>query len=132
MRDGYTPREGTTAHTIIEWLRKQPAGTAMSGAELDEKLKVNFSSASLKPAIEAGVIDAVKQGRGYVFSLAAPPQPSDGKLTIGSWSDGDVTVEGGTPNEDGSVTYTRQQLQQLVLHVTTPHLASLAPAGAQG
>lgn len=39
-----------------------------------------------------------------------------------------MTVAGGVNNEDGSVTYTREQLEQLLQHVTTPHIVHRAPA----
>jgi hypothetical protein len=75
---------------------------------------------AMRKPVDAGIVVAEKRGNAFVFSLPAPPQPTDGKLTIGSWSDGDIVVQGGTPNEDGSVTYTREQLLQLVRFVMTP------------
>lgn len=129
MSDEYTPREGTVAHQIMEFLRKQAPGTTFTGKQLEEKLKVKFASISLAKAIEAGAVEAVKEGRGYSYSLPAPPQPTDGKLTIGIWSDGDITVSGGSSNEDGSTTYTREQLLQLIQFVSVPAVGTPAAQG---
>jgi hypothetical protein len=122
MSDGYVPRAGTTAHKIIEFLKKQPAGASFTGPEFEAKLKVKHASQQLRKALEADIVVAEKRGNAFAYSLPAPPQPTDGKLTIGSWSDGDVIVQGGTPNEDGSVTYTRDQVLQLIRFVTAPHV----------
>lgn len=143
MDDGYTPRAGTTAHKIIEFLRKQPAGTAFTGQELEVKLKLKTASMALRKAVAAEVVVVEKSGNAYAYSLPAPPQPSDGKLTIGCFSDGDTVVSGGTPNEDGSVTYSREQLLQLIRFVSAPTIGipvhaepvqdtPLLTAGAQG
>lgn len=139
MSDGYKPRAGTTAATILEFFEKQPAGAEFTGHELEAKLKVKCAAMALRKAVEAGVVVTSKRSNAYVFSLVAPPQPSDGKLTIGNYSDGDVVVQGVQVNEDESVTFTRDQLQQLLQHVTTPHIVGLpavanfaGAAGAQG
>lgn len=128
MSDEYEPRAGTTAHKILEFLRKQPAGVAFTGHELEAKLKVKHASMSMRKAIAAGIVDYEKRGNAFVYSLVAPPQPDDGSLTIGSWSDGDTTVSGGTSNQDGSVTYTRTQLLQLIRFVTQPAIGTLISA----
>lgn len=54
-----------------------------------------------------------------------PPQEPDGKLTIGSWSDGDVTVLGGDLTADGGVRFTREQLLQLIRFITSPAIGTL-------
>lgn len=128
MSDGYTPRAGTTAEKIMEFLATQPADAAFTAQELEAKLKIKHAAMCLHKAIEAGTVTATKRGRVNLFSLAAPPQPSDGKLTIGNWSDGDVTVCGVQINEDDSVTFTRDQILQLLQHVTLPHVATSAVA----
>jgi hypothetical protein len=124
MSDGYVPRAGSTAHKIIEFLKKQPAGAGFTSAELEAKVKVKSASMAMRKPLDAGTVVVEKQGNAFVYSLPAPPQPTDGKLTIGSWSDGDVIVQGGTPNEDGSVTYTRSQILQLLQFVTAPHIGT--------
>lgn len=143
MSDGYAPRAGTTAHKILEFLKKQAAGTAFTAQELEAKLKVKHVSMAMRKPVEAELVAVEKHGNAYAYSMAAPPQPSDGKLTIGTWSDGDVVVQGGRLNEDDSVTYTRDQVLQLIRFVMKPHVglpvetelaqaAPLLPSGAQG
>lgn len=124
MSDGYVPRAGTTAHKILEFLRKQGQGAQFTTQELAAKLKVKHVAAALRKAVEAEALAVEKQGNAYLYSLPAPPQPTDGKLQIGVFSDGDIVVSGGTPNEDGSVTYTREQLLQLIAFVTHPAIGT--------
>lgn len=79
--------------------------------------------------IPARVI-AHQDGHSYVFSLPEPTtasEPGDA-LQIASYSDGDVSVAGGVPCEDGAVMYSRSQIEQLVRHVTAPHIVLGAPA----
>lgn len=125
--DEYTPRKGTVAHTILEFLRKQAPGAQFTGKQLQDKLKVKWATIGLRKAVEAGVIVVEKLGNEHAYSLPAPPQPPDGRLTIACWSDGDTMVVGGQSNEDGSVTFTREQLLQLVAFVSQPALVMPVP-----
>jgi hypothetical protein len=128
MSDDYTPRDGTTAHKILEFLRKQDPGSTFTSQQLSAKVKVKNAGMALRKAVEAGIVDLEKSGNTYLYSLPAPPQPADGRLLIGAFSDGDVSVAGGTPNQDGSVTYTRDQLVQLIRFVTQPAVGSIIEA----
>jgi hypothetical protein len=128
MSDEYTPRDGTVAHTIVEFLRKQGPGVQFTGLQLETKLKVKHAATSLRKAVDAGLVDLEKQGRTCLYSHPAPPQPPDGKLHIAAFSDGDVSIAGGTSNEDGSTTYTRDQVVQLIRFVTQPTIGSIVEA----
>ncbi len=121
----YTPREGTIPAKVVAFLSTKPEGYAMSSSEISTQFECTSVSTVLRKAVEAGLLTTTKHGNAFTYSLADAPEPRDGTLQIGSWSDGDVTVIGGTPNGDNSITYTRAQIQQLLLHVTVPHIPAL-------
>lgn len=139
MNDGYTPRAGTIAQQVIEHLESGQAGSSMSAAEIANEFDCTVTSVStaLKQAVEAGALVTAKEGRHTYWSLPeqeTPAAPDDGRLQIASWNDGDVMVRGGGIGDDGSVTYTREQILQLFQHVTVPHIAipfNKPPAGQE-
>lgn len=121
MTTEYSPREGTKAHLALEYFQANPGARLTTGevaAELD--IAPAGLSTQLLPLVDNGLLGADKNGRGYIYFLPKPSPANDGKLQIASWADGDVSVEGGTATESG-VLYTREQIQQLVDHVTRPH-----------
>lgn len=73
MSDEYTPRAGTAAQKVIEFLQKQPAGASFTGPELEAKLKVKSLSIAMRKPVEHGLVQSEKRGNALVFSLAAPP-----------------------------------------------------------
>jgi hypothetical protein len=123
MSDAYTPREGTLPALVIEHLESQEAGYQVDNAYIVENLGGNKSSVAtqLRKALEAGLLVAEKSGKGWVYSLPEAPAPADGPLEIATYTDGDVEVCGMATTDNG-VMFTRKQLQQLVEHLTTPHV----------
>lgn len=73
MSDDYTPRDGTTAHKILEFLRKQDPGSTFTSQQLSAKVKVKNAGMALRKAVEAGIVDLEKSGNTYLYSLPAPP-----------------------------------------------------------
>jgi hypothetical protein len=136
MSDGYTPPRNSTAEKVLAHLAKNPAPlTAREIADLCGCKNTSVGK-NLEAALDAGAIVREKAGRiGMVYALPGEPAealPRDGKLTIACWSDGDIAVRGGVVCADDSVTYTREQLVQLFNHLTTPHIALVAPVAVQG
>jgi hypothetical protein len=133
MSDAYTPREGTLPALVIAHLESQEAGYQVDNAYIVENLGGNKSSVAtqLKKALVAGLLVAEKSGKGWVYSLPEAPAPTNGKLDIVTYADGDVGVSGMAITEDGAV-FTREQLVQLLTHVTTPHVQMPGRAPCSG
>jgi hypothetical protein len=125
MSDGYTPREGSIAKQVIDALESGDVGSSITAAQVaaDYGCTATSVSTALKPAVDAGLLVATKEGRCTHWSLPEPGEPGDGRLQIANHSDGDVTVKGHGENTDGSITFTGAQIRQLLEHVTTPHIA---------
>jgi hypothetical protein len=135
MSDGYTPPRNSTAEKVLAHLATHPDPlTAHEIANLCGCKNTSVGK-NLQAAIDAGALVREKAGRlGMVYALPGEPgetPPRDGKLTIACWSDGDIAVRGGVVCADDSVTYTREQVQQLINHVTKPHIAPATPAASQ-
>lgn len=132
MSTVYTPRQGSLAHHVIEYLASY--GGTLSSPEIAEKFECNSTSVatSLRKAVDADLLHFEKHGNTHVYSVPGSPEPAlaEGPLQIASYSDGDVSVAGGAATQDGGVMYTKAQIEQLVRHVTTPHttLGANAPA----
>jgi predicted transcriptional regulator len=127
MSAAYAPREGSVAAKVIAFLAANPQ-RKLTKENIADKFGCASVSVStlMRPLIDAGMVATEKTGNAYVYSHpepTEPEQPGDGKLQIASWSDGDVLVKGHTENQNGSITLSRDQLQQLIAHVTTPHIA---------
>lgn len=123
MTPEYAPREGSIPHKVIEHLKRLEPEAMITSAEIVELFNAGAGmSTQLRKCVDAGLLVAQRSGRSMAYSLPPPTEPSDGKLVIASWSDGDVMVRGGQAGDDGSVVYTREQMDQLVKHVTQPHI----------
>jgi hypothetical protein len=122
MSDGYKPRRGSLAEKVIAHLQKKPK--PLNTEQINELFGAHRTGvrANLSGAIAAGILEVAHEGNKLLFSLAQPAAAAadDGALTIATWSDGDVSIAGGTANEDGSMTYSRAQLLQLIRFVMTP------------
>jgi hypothetical protein len=122
----YTPRDGTAAARIIAYLRDHPT-QAYRSADLAEACDVPLTSfgSGVKPLVDAGMVAREGKGVATTYSLGEPtepPPPGDGKLLIALYDDGDVSIVGGTPLENGGVMYTRGQMEQLLRQLTEPHV----------
>lgn len=119
----YTPREGTIPAKVIEHLQAQPEGTVITTAEITELFGTSTGvTTNMHKAVEAGLVLAQKVGRNTGYSLPpAPPEPG-GPLVITAWTDGDVVVTGAQVSDDGTIVFTRSQIEQLVRQVTQPHV----------
>lgn len=127
---GYTPRKDSTAVRAIEFMKTQPAGTPFTPGELAEGIgaaKAGMAT-QLRKAIDAGLVLAGRAGNQSTYSLPVEPEPGDGSIGITTYDDGDVQVTGLSQTDEG-VMFTREQLQQLVTHVITPHV--VLPARSQ-
>jgi hypothetical protein len=123
MSAAYVPREGTVPASVIAYLTEH--GGTLTGRQITDKFGAGKSSATLlRKAVLAGLLVSTKDGRQAVYSLpdAAEEVDPDAPLRIATHSDGDVSVAGGQPCEDGSVMYSRTQIEQLIRGVTTPHI----------
>lgn len=135
MTKQYTPRVGTLPFNVIAHLTEH-GGTLSTGEIVDRfSAKATGVATQLRPSIKAGLLSVERTGpnRESTYSLAEPGTPQQGAdepLTIANWSDGDVVVGGGQLNENDTVTYTRKQIEQLVLHVTRPHVGAGMGASA--
>jgi hypothetical protein len=118
----YTPRDGTLAQRLIAHLTRAGGGASMSASEIKAHFDVANVGNNLATAVKHGLLTTEGKGRAVRYSLAQEPAPADGKLAYALHSDGDVSVHGGVPCEDGSVMYTRAQLEQLIDAVTKPHI----------
>lgn len=140
MTRPYKPHAGSTARKVIDHLTKH--GGEITRDQVAKKFGVEkpaHITSLLRNAIKHGLLKTARTGNGATVFTMPPPSGSEAPaknapLLIGVWSDGDVSVRGGTENEDGSVTYTRAQVQQLLAHVTQPHtgLAAVAPVEVYG
>jgi hypothetical protein len=127
MRE-YRPPAGSTAEAVVAHLQKH--GGALDGEQIAKKFGgvARNVSTCLRKAVEAGVLVAAREGQRYAWSLpssdpkATAQEQEETPLQIANYNDGDVVVTGGTENKDGSVTYTRKQVEQFIEHVTTPHI----------
>jgi hypothetical protein len=124
MRE-YRPPAGSTAEAVVDHLQKH--GGTLDGEQIAKKFGgiARNVSTCLRKAVEAGILVADREGQRYVWSLPTSQpdaQEDDERLEIANYNDGDVVVIGGTENKDGSVTYTRKQVEQFIAHVTTPHI----------
>lgn len=130
----YVPRKGTMTAKIVDYLTEHP------DEELDrDEIAAKFKDVSavsvtslLNNAAKRGVLRVQMRGMRNAYSApgpAEPEEPSDGKLQIATYSDGDVSVHGGQLCDDGQVMYTRVQIEQLIARVTTPHI-TLGQPGA--
>lgn len=120
-----TFRPGTKPHKAVEYFAAHPK-KRLTRDELANAIGVPPAglSTALLPAIEAGLLGGEKSGRGYTYFApepAEPPAATDGKLDIVTYADGDVGVSGMAITDEGTV-FTREQLLQLITHVTTPHV----------
>jgi hypothetical protein len=131
MSDTYTPRTGTLAARLIAHLTEAGVST-MSSAEIGQQFDVASGvSTMLSKAVDAGLLIAEKGAGGRMeYSLPEPPPEPGGELQIALYHDGDVGVKGGVEGEDGSVLYTKAQIEQLLRRVTAPHIVLAAPAVA--
>jgi hypothetical protein len=122
MSLNYVPRKGSIPDRVIKHLEEH--GGSLLGSEIAKMYGGGGKgiATQLHRAVDAGLLAIEKSGISYVYSL---PQPisTDGELQIASYSDGDVSVSGGTPLEDGGVMYTKAQIEQLVRHVSLPHVS---------
>jgi hypothetical protein len=116
---------GSIAQAAVAYLEAHPSIESITTADLAEALGIakNNISTQMRIGVDAGSLVREKVGNTLVYSLAAPAAPTDGPLEIASFSDGDLSFKGGCALEDGGVMLTRTQLQQLIAHVTTPHIA---------
>jgi hypothetical protein len=132
MRE-YRPPSGSTAQSVIAHLEKH--GGTLDGEQIAKKFggEARNVSTCLRKAVEAGLLSAERAGQRFVWSLptkqpqAAAEVATAPPLLIANYNDGDVVVSGHTENKDGSVTYTRSQVEQFIAHVTRPHIVLPAP-----
>lgn len=125
MTHAYQPRAGSAGALVLAHLQEH--GGSLTSEQIAALIDKETGSIStlLKTAVREGVL-VVEGVRGSLtYSLPEPVPPADGPLRISTWDDGDVVVAGGVINEDGSVTYTREQMAQLVKRMTTPHVQGL-------
>ncbi len=125
----YQPRPGSVLTKVLDYLAANPQATLTK-----EDIAAAYGCASvsvaalLRPAIKAGLITVRREGLASIYGLGAgtaptaEPEPA-GPLQIATWNDGDVLVKGHIENVDGTITFSRAQIQQLITHVTTPHIA---------
>jgi hypothetical protein len=130
----YTPRATSLAGKVIDYLEGNP-GAKLTRDDIGKRFATNPKTvaALMRPAVDAGLVRTEKEGNANVYCALedAPPQePGDGKLNITTYADGDVGIGGLIVAEDGSVLITREQLQQLFSHVTTPHVVFTMPTQA--
>lgn len=135
MTRAYTPPAGSLARRVIDYLT-EAGGGFLTTADLRDDFGTSNPSSCLANAIKNGLLVAERNGLTFHYSLPGsdtpPPPPSDGKLTITTYFDGDVGIGGAVVAEDGSVLITREQLLQLFQHCTTPHIALPLPAPQGG
>lgn len=126
MARTYSPPNGSTAAKVIAHLEKHGGSLERDRIAKLCGIKPVGVSSNLRSAVNAGLLEVERTAHGFSYSLAAAGAPAKdeqpSKLLIGCYSDGDVVVKGGTLNVDDSVTYTREQLQQLLEHCTRPHV----------
>jgi hypothetical protein len=129
MRE-YRPPAGSTAEAVVAYLKKN--GGTLDGEQIAKKFGgvARNVSTCLRKAVEADLLVAEREGQRYVWSLPAnqpTAEADDEPLEIANYNDGDVVVLGGTQNENGSVTYSRKQVEQFIDHLTRPHVVLPAP-----
>jgi hypothetical protein len=127
MSRAYTPRAGSLAQKVIDHLTEH-GGTLTSGEIAQTFGHAGGVSTLLRKAVEVGLLTAEKISNAFTYSLPEPeaePAPTDGKLQISFYHDGDVGVVGATITDDG-VVFTKDQLVQLFQRVTTPHIVLTA------
>lgn len=128
MSGAYVPRPGSVPEKVIQYLTEH--GGTLCSAEVMEKFGGNKSTSTLlRKAVDAGLLEVEKNGRKWFYSLPGEPTAPDGRLKIGLYDDGDVSVCGGTPI-DGGMLYTRAHIEQLLRQVTAPHIALNSGAAA--
>jgi transposase-like protein len=127
------PAPHTIAAKVIAHLEEK--GGRLNREQIAKKFEVAKPQnvpVALRQWIEAGLLATEREGKTTWYSLGVPTveeteAAKSEPLTIGKWNDGDVTVRGGMQQEDGSVLYSRTQVQQLLADLTQPHLILPAP-----
>ncbi|WP_372826504.1 hypothetical protein [Polaromonas sp.] len=129
MTTSYTPRDGSIPARVIQHL--QTKGGSISAAQIAKKFDANPASVAtlLKKSVEAGLLKATKNGNAFEWSLGTgqyiagtlsttlPATPyTEDIMVISAWPDGDITLQGLDPNEDGSVTLTPEQIERIAVH----------------
>jgi len=122
----YAPREGSLGERLLQHLQNHP-GRIFTPTELAEACDMSKGNISRQasPLVAAGLVESIGAGRATAYRLAEAAVATEpgGALLIAAYSDGDVSVQGGQRNEDGSTTYTRGQMQQLLQFVTRAPVA---------
>jgi hypothetical protein len=119
----FAPRAGTAGARVLALLEANP-GVGYRARDLCTACDVPKTSlnSATRPLVQHGLITCEGKGTATVYTLAGPALPADGPLQMAAYSDGDVSVAGGQHATDGSVLYTRAQLQQLVDFIARPHV----------
>lgn len=122
MSTSYTPRAGSLPARVIKHLADK--GGKLNAAQIAQKFEANPTSVAtlLKKSVDAGLLKIDTSGKAFEWSLpdgvvtdSAASDASD-TMVISAWPDGDITLQGVVPNDDGIITFTPRQIARIAMH----------------